>query len=75
MLEATSGSADLDMYLFNSSVNKKRTSLDDPNLISSSTGPTANELIAVQLNPGTYVIGVSAFSGNANYKLRIFTSQ
>ena len=75
MLEATSGSADLDLYLFNSNVNKKKTSLNDPNLISSSTGPTANELIAVQLNPGTYIIGVSAFSGNANYKLRIFTSQ
>ena len=56
-------------------MSKKKTSFDDPNLVSFSTGPTANELIPVQLDPGTYIVGVSAFQGSVNYKLRIFTSQ
>jgi Bacterial pre-peptidase C-terminal domain. len=75
ILEPTSGSGDLDMYLFNSGVSKKRSSLDDPNLLAFSAGPTANEFIGFQLDPGTYIIGVSAFSGSLNYKLRIFTAQ
>ncbi|HXG92059.1 MAG TPA: PPC domain-containing protein [Blastocatellia bacterium] len=75
ILEPTSGSGDLDMYLFSSGVSKKKTSLDDPNLISFSAGPTANELIAAQLEPGTYIIGVSAFQGNIGYRLRVITSQ
>jgi hypothetical protein len=75
VLEPTSGTGDLDLYLFTSDVSKKKTSLDDPNLISSSTGPTSNELIAVKLDPGSYIIGVSAFQGSVNYRLRVFTSQ
>lgn len=74
VLEPTSGSGDLDLYLFTSGVSKKKSSLDDPNLLSFSAGPTANELIGVPLDPGTYIIGVSAFSGSLNYKLRIITS-
>ena len=75
MLEPTSGSGDLDLYLFTSSVSKKKSSLEDANLLAFSAGPTANEFIGFQLQPGTYIIGVSAFSGSMNYKLRIFTSQ
>ena len=75
VLEPTSGSGDLDLYLFTSDVSKKKSSLDDRNLLSFSAGPTANELIGVQLDPGTYIIGVSAFSGSLNYKLRIITTQ
>ena len=75
VLEPTSGSGDLDLYLFSSDVSKKRSSLDDPSLLSFSAGPTANELVGVKLDPGTYIIGVSAFSGSLNYKLRIITSQ
>ena len=75
ILEPTSGSGDLDMYLFTSGVNKKKTSLSDPNLLSFSAGPTANEMIAFQLDPGAYIVGVSAFSGSLNYKLRIVTTQ
>jgi hypothetical protein len=75
ILEATSGAGDLDMYLFTADVSKKRSSLDDPNLLSFSAGPTANEFIGFQLQPGTYFIGVSAFSGNVNYKLTVVTSQ
>ena len=63
--------------MFNSSVTKKeKSSLNDPNLLSFSAGATASETIAFLLNhPGTYIIGVSAFSGSVNYRLRIFTSQ
>jgi len=75
LLEPTSGSGDLDMYLFTADVSKKKTSLDDPNLLTFSAGPTSNELMASRLDPGTYIIGVSAFSGNLNYRLRIFASQ
>jgi len=75
ILEPISGSGDLDLYLFNSDVNKKRTSLDDPNLLSFSAGPTANEFIGFQLDAGTYFIGVSAFSGNLGYRLRVVTTQ
>jgi len=75
VLEPSSGAGDLDLYLFNSDVSKKKTSLDDPNLVSFSAGPTANELIAVQLEAGTYIVGVSAFEGSLNYRLRVFTSQ
>jgi hypothetical protein len=75
VLESTSGSGDLDLYLFLPTVNKKKSSFSDPNLLDLSAGPTGNEMITAQLDPGTYIIGVSAFDGNANYKLRIFTSQ
>jgi hypothetical protein len=74
-LEPISGAGDLDMYLFASGVSKKKSSLDDANLLAFSAGPTANEFIGFQLDPGTYIIGVSAFSGSLNYRLRIFTSQ
>ena len=75
LLEPTSGAGDLDMYLYDSSVKKKKSSLNDSHLLGFSSGPTANELIAVQLVPGTYFIGVSAFEGSVNYRMRIFTSQ
>jgi hypothetical protein len=75
ILEPTSGAGDLDMYLFTSDVSKKRSSLDDPNLLAFSAGPTANEFIGFQLVPGTYIVGVSAFSGSLNYKLRIVTTE
>jgi hypothetical protein len=75
ILEPISGAGDLDLYLFTSDVNKKRTSLDDPNLLAFSAGPTANEFIGFQLDPGTYIIGVSAFSGSVSYRLRVLTTQ
>jgi hypothetical protein len=75
ILEPTGGSGDLDMYLFTSFVNKKRTSLDDPNLLAFSASPTAKEFIGFLLDPGDYIIGVSAFSGNLSYKLRVVTTQ
>ena len=73
-LEPTGGSGDLDLYLFSSDVSKKKTSLDDPSLISFSAGPTANEAIVSRLPPGTYVIGVTAFDGSLTYKLTILTT-
>jgi hypothetical protein len=75
ILEATAGTGDLDLYLFSSDVSKKRSSLDDPNLLALSAGPTANEFIGFQLDPGEYIIGVSAFSGSMNYRLRIVTTE
>lgn len=75
LLEPTSGIGDLDLYLYDSGVKKKKSSLGDSHLRAFSAGETSNELIAVQLVPGTYIIGVSAFAGSVNYKLRIFTSQ
>jgi hypothetical protein len=76
-LDPTSGTGDLDLYLFLSGVNKKRSNLRDPNLIGASLGLTAKEQISMQfaLAPGDYIIGVSAFEGNANYRLRVITVQ
>lgn len=76
LLEPTSGSGDLDMYLYDSGVKKKKSSLSDIHLRGFSAGETSNELIAVAIAiPGKYIIGVSAFAGSVNYKLRIFTQQ
>jgi len=44
-------------------------------LLSFSAGPTVNEFIGYQLDPGTYIVGVSAFSGSLNYRLRGVTTQ
>ena len=70
-LEPLSGSGDLDLWLFTSSVNKKKTSLSDPNLLSLSVTDSSDEFIITRLSPGTYIVGVSAFVGNQNYRLRI----
>ncbi len=76
-LDATSGAGDLDLYLFLSSVNKKKSNLNDPNLIGASLGLTGKEQISMpfSLPPGDYIIGISAFEGNANYRLRVITVQ
>ncbi len=74
ILEPISGSGDLDLYLFNSRVNKKKSNLDDPNLLGASTSPASSELVALQLTPGKYIIGVSSFDGSVGYRLRIIPS-
>jgi hypothetical protein len=72
ILQSTSGAGDLDLYLFNSSVGKKKASVEDGSLEDASTSPGSTEVVAVQLFPGTYTIGVSAFSGvSQGYKLRV----
>jgi hypothetical protein len=78
VLEPVAGAAgDLDMYLFDAdSVAKKKSSLDDLALLNFSAGATADEIIAVRLVPGTYIIGVSAFeNSNLAYKLKVISAQ
>jgi hypothetical protein len=74
-MEATSGQGDLDLYVFDSAVSKKKSSLTDPSLLDLSAGIASTEVITIQLQPGTYYIGVSAFAGSQNYKLRIIPPQ
>ena len=76
-LDGTSGTpgADIDLFLWDSGVNKKRSSPSDPDLVSGSFGPTADEMVAVQLDPGTYFIGVASAQGTETYKLRLIPSQ
>lgn len=74
ILEPTSGSGDLDLYLFNSAVSKKKTSINDPNLIDFSLSFASTEFIPIELPPGTYIIGVTAFDGSQNYRLRVLPS-
>jgi hypothetical protein len=76
-LDGTSGTAgaDIDLYLWDSGVGKKHTSLSDQHLISFSNGPTVDELVAVQLPPGTYIIGIASAQGTESYKLRLIPSQ
>lgn len=75
-LEATSGEGDLDLYLFASNV-KKNTSLGDSRVIDFSLSASSTELIGTSspLPPGEYLIGVSAFEGNQNYRLRVLALQ
>ena len=70
-LEPVSGSGDVDLWLFTSSVNKKKTSLSDPNLLALGATDSSDEFIIVRLSPGTYIVGVSAFTGSQNYRLRV----
>jgi hypothetical protein len=74
ILEPISGAGDLDLYLFNSSVNKKKTTLDDPKLLGYSASASSSELVAVTLAPGKYVIGISSYDGSVGYRLRLIPS-
>jgi hypothetical protein len=74
-LDPISGSGDMDLYLLNEAFEGKKISIDSPLIEGTSTSPEASELIAVRLIPGTYYIGVSAFSGSFNYRLQIISSQ
>jgi hypothetical protein len=73
-LEAISGSGDLDLWIFDNGVNKKKTSVQDPFLISFSATESSSEFVLVRLTPGTYLIGVSSFSGSQGYRLRAIPS-
>ncbi|HEX5731913.1 MAG TPA: pre-peptidase C-terminal domain-containing protein [Blastocatellia bacterium] len=70
-LESISGAGDLDLWLFDSAVNKKRSSLDDDSLLGLSITETSTEFVMIRLTPGNYYIGVSAFTGTQAYRLRI----
>src|SRR5262249_11391368 len=71
-------SGDLDLYLFNAdTVGKQKANFRHTNVVVRfSAGPNANEAIVKTLNPGTYVIGVSAFeNSNLSYRLRVIAAQ
>jgi hypothetical protein len=72
-------SSDLDMYLFDSTLKKKKVSIDSSTVAGFSAGPTASEVIGITLGPGTYYVGVSAFAGNSltnvGYRLRVLMAQ
>ncbi|MEK6304197.1 MAG: PPC domain-containing protein [Acidobacteriota bacterium] len=74
-LDPISGSGDLDIYLLDSFFEGKKIPIDSSSILGTSTSPQASELVAIKLFPGTYYIGVSAFQGSFNYKLRIISSQ
>ena len=74
-LNPISGTGDLDLYLLDDGFEGKKIPIDDPSIKGISASPQASELIAVKLSPGTYFIGVSAFSGSFDYRLQIISSQ
>lgn len=76
ILEPVSGQGDLDLYLFASNV-KKKTSLNDVRLLNASLSAASTELIGTTsaLQPGEYLIGVSAFSGSQSYRLKVIAVQ
>jgi len=71
--------SDLDMYIFDSSLKKKKVSFDSSTVRGLSAGPTASELIGISLQAGTYYIGVSAFGStsrtNVGYRLWALAAQ
>jgi len=78
ILEPINGTnGDLDIYLFNVDlVAKKRGVTGEASILGSSSSPTASEVIAMKIPPGTYTLGVSAFQqSNVSYKLRIIPAQ
>ncbi|HEV8483094.1 MAG TPA: hypothetical protein VGV87_06025 [Blastocatellia bacterium] len=69
-------SSDLDLYLFDSSLGKKRVAFNSSTIIAFSAGETATEAIGIELASGDYFIGVSAFDGTSvGYRLAVLTSQ
>ena len=69
-------SSDLDLYLFDSTLGKKKVSLNSSTVVSLSAGGTATEAIGLTLGAGDYFIGVSAFDGTSvAYKLAVLTGQ
>jgi hypothetical protein len=85
-LDGTDETGDIDVFLFSSTVNKKKSTPKDHHLLGFSIGPTPHELISTSnaiagqggplvLSAGTYYIGVTAAKGTENYKLRVFLSQ
>ena len=75
ILDPVSGLGDMDMYLLDNSFSGKRIPIDSASMVAFSARPEARELIAARLAPGTYFIGVSAFAGTFNYRLRIILGQ
>ncbi|HSO73293.1 MAG TPA: PPC domain-containing protein, partial [Blastocatellia bacterium] len=73
-LDPISGAGDLDLYVLGDFSGKK-ISLSSPFLEGLSASPQSSEVVGVRLFPGTYYIGVSAFAGSFNYRLRIIPSQ
>jgi hypothetical protein len=73
-LDPISGAGDLDLYVLGDFSGKK-ISLISPFMEGLSASPESNEVVGVTLFPGTYYIGVSAFAGSFNYRLRIIPSQ
>jgi len=68
---------DIDLFVWDSGVNKKHSSFNDRHLVGYSAGPTPHEAIGVvELGPGTYYIGVACPTGSqSGYKLRIFVQE
>ncbi len=73
-LDGISGAGDLDLFVL-SDFSGKKIPIDSPLIQGISASPEANEMVGVRLSPGTYYIGVSAFAGSFNYRLRIIPSQ
>ncbi|MFY9609500.1 MAG: PPC domain-containing protein [Blastocatellia bacterium] len=72
-LEPISGAGDLDLYVL-SDFSGKRIPISSPFLQGAGISPQASEVVGVRLSPGTYYLGVSAFAGSFNYRLRIIPS-
>ena len=75
ILDPVSGLGDMDMYLLDNSFSGKKIPIESASMVAFSASPGASELIAARLAPGTYFIGVSAFAGTFNYRLRIIPGQ
>jgi pre-peptidase len=73
-LEPISGAGDLDLVVM-SDFSGKKVSITSPLIQGVSASPESSEVVGVRLSPGTYYIGVSAFAGSFNYRLRVIPSQ
>lgn len=74
VLDAVTGSGDIDLYLLDGAFKGKVLPINSGFILASSLSPTTSEFIGVRLPAGKYYLGVSGFSGQIGYQLRVLTT-
>lgn len=74
LLDGVMGSGDIDLYLFDGEFKGKVLPISSGFILAGSLTPTDSEFIGVRLPAGKYYLGVSGFSGQVGYQLRVLTT-
>lgn len=74
MLEGLTENGDIDLYLLDSAFKGKVLPINSGFILATSLSPTTSEFIGVRLPAGKYYLGVSGFSGQIGYQLRVLTT-
>lgn len=74
-LRASVPNADIDLWLFSSSLKDGVNPANDPPLLLMSRSPSGHEFILTSLPAGDYYVGVSSFSAAVEYRLTVLNSK